>query len=198
MSQEKLPVDCLIPAAGLSSRMGKWKLQIPLNNNCTILGRTVRMAMQVCERVIVVGGYRFDELKEMLLPYEDVILLENSSYESGMLSSIQRGLTAVRQNFFITPVDMPAITEDHYRELYAYSNRNMIVRPVYRDFPGHPIYCPFGIKERILHLQGERLIREFQHWGQIQVPWADETVILDLDTTEDLRKWTISGGESDQ
>ncbi len=53
--------DCLITAAGLSSRMGAWKLMLPYRQS-TILDESLKNALVLCDRIILVVGHRADEL----------------------------------------------------------------------------------------------------------------------------------------
>ena len=189
MTHNKLPYDCLIPAAGMSTRMGQWKLVLPVHDNCSLLERTVETALSVCKRVIVIGGFRFGEMQKMLSSFGEILLLENRDYEKGMLSSIQCGLNAVERDFFITPADMPGITEEHYQRLDSSFDGNKIVRPVFEQKPGHPILCPYSCKEKILALKGERLFSAFKNWDQLQISWEDDSTVADIDTEEDLVHW---------
>ena len=52
-----MDIDCLIPAAGFSSRMGNWKLTLPYKGS-TIIESSIANAMNVCDRAIVVTGHR--------------------------------------------------------------------------------------------------------------------------------------------
>lgn len=191
----KLSVDCIIPAAGYSSRMGRWKPELPVADGCSLLENAINTALNICERVIIVGGFRFGDLQDMLASYENLIILHNPDYENGMLSSVQTGLMAVEQNFFITPVDMPGIREIHYIKLFEYLPGGQVVRPVFEEKPGHPILCPLSYKEKILNCRGSRLINELRHWDVLKLPWGDDSVIADLDTPEDYHKWEAKGGQ---
>jgi len=182
-------VDCIIPAAGYSSRMGSWKLEIPVAGGISLLENAINTAMNICERVIIVGGFRFEDLQNLLAPYHNLIILHNPDYEKGMLSSVQTGLQAVEKDFFITPVDMPGISEIHYKKLFEYLPEGKVVRPVFNDNPGHPILCPLSYKEKIQNCRGKRLIHELRHWDVLEIPWKDDSVLADLDTPEDYLKW---------
>ena len=56
-------IDCIITAAGLSSRMGQWKMMLPWEQG-TILDTSIKNALQFCSRIILVTGYRGNELHE--------------------------------------------------------------------------------------------------------------------------------------
>ena len=188
ISENLIPADCIIPAAGFSSRMNDWKIFLKDKSGQTFLEGTVEKALQVCQRVILVGGYRFEELKNTFSFHERLVVLENPDFAKGMLSSIQKGLVQVENDFFITPVDMPGVNELHYRTLFRLFDRKHVIRPVYREQPGHPILCPLGSKKTILDLKGDRLIKALKHWDIREVPWEDNSVVADIDTPEEYSR----------
>ena len=57
----------IILAAGYSSRMNEWKPAIKINNIPMII-HSIGPMLNVCDRVILVGGYNFDELKKIFTP----------------------------------------------------------------------------------------------------------------------------------
>ncbi len=189
MTENKLAADCIIPAAGFSSRMGKWKPGLLTDGEVSLVERAVRTAQAVCQRVILVGGYRFQEIEKLLEFPNQVILLENREYKTGMLSSIQTGLRVVRRDFFITPVDLPGIGVEHYKRLFERFDGNRIIRPFFKEKPGHPILCPYSYKEKILGLKGTRLITELKKWEYEALSWEDDSPVIDLDTPSDLKEW---------
>lgn len=187
--EELIHADCLIPAAGLSSRMGFWKPGGAVAGKETLLERAVRTALSVCTRVIVVGGYRYEDLLS-LLPRDDRIFpVENRLYEKGMLSSIQAGLSAVEQDFFVYPPDMPLIEASHFRSVWEYRDSCRPVRPVFQGKPGHPIFFPALWKERILKFRGERLQGALREGEVVEIQWEDDSVLFDLDTRESWELW---------
>lgn len=58
-------------AAGLSSRMGKNKLIMNIEGK-TIIERCILGMYEVCERIIVVGGYKIEDIRPILTPYKKV------------------------------------------------------------------------------------------------------------------------------
>lgn len=50
MSNQQRYVDCVMPAAGLSSRMGSWKVMLPYSHH-TILDESIENALRFCSRV---------------------------------------------------------------------------------------------------------------------------------------------------
>ena len=54
-------LDCVIPAAGRSERMGTWKPVLPFGGS-TIIQTVVTAALRARARVILVTGYRAEDL----------------------------------------------------------------------------------------------------------------------------------------
>ncbi|MEM2983495.1 MAG: NTP transferase domain-containing protein, partial [Candidatus Bathyarchaeia archaeon] len=91
----KRRVLAIILAAGKSVRFGKQKLLQPFFGSPLIL-RTIRpfLDFQLIDEVIVVVGFRKDEMIEVLKPYA-VRIVVNEDYERGLSSSILAALPFV-------------------------------------------------------------------------------------------------------
>lgn len=144
-----LDIDCIIPAAGLSSRMGRWKLMLPYNDE-TILEASVKNALAICSRVILIAGYRCDELIEKMRAYPNVSIIVNNDYQQGMLSSIKLGVEHVRSDyFFIAHADMPCIGSGLYNQLWQARGAGSIF-PGDEQYSGHPVLINSLLKPAIL------------------------------------------------
>ncbi|MFW5643082.1 MAG: nucleotidyltransferase family protein [Alkalispirochaeta sp.] len=113
-----LPVDCVVPAAGCSSRMGEFKLLLPYRGR-HLVTHAVRRALAVCRRVIVVTGHRADEVEALLQRHPRITVVRNDGYrDGGMISSIATGAGVVASPwFFVAPGDMPELPEPVFRRL---------------------------------------------------------------------------------
>ncbi|STI34584.1 CTP:molybdopterin cytidylyltransferase [Escherichia coli] len=67
-------IDCIITAAGLSSRMGQWKMMLPWQQG-TILDTSIKNALQFCSRIILVTGYRGNELHERYANQSNITII---------------------------------------------------------------------------------------------------------------------------
>jgi molybdenum cofactor cytidylyltransferase len=131
-------LDCVIVAAGESRRMGDWKLLLPWGPS-TVVQTTVQQALIACGRVILVTGYRGDELERLFGESPQVVCIRNPRFRDGMFSSIQSGVSLVKTGrFFICLADMPLITPDIYRAL-ASADPAPVVRPFCGGQKGHPV-----------------------------------------------------------
>lgn len=201
--KSKLPVCCVVAAAGQSVRMGVWKGELPvpsvplINNKLRsqqvlMVEKVVKAALESCEKVIIVAGEKKSRMRELFTENESLIILENTEFRRGMLSSIQRAMSEVNHDFFIVPMDMPLIDSKHYYKIhreYSISKSSKIFRPVFMDQPGHPVFFPLCWKERILEMKGSSLKSNITEDDQNLVHWEDESVVLDLDTCESYERF---------
>ena len=185
MQQNRLKInaDCIIPAAGLSSRMGCWKLALPFQDS-TILERSVQNARESCEQVIVVAGEHVEQVREILSPYKDVLIIENPHYQLGLLSSIRVGLEYVtRDYFYIAHADMPYIAYDIFAALW---HRRLAgaVFPGNLEHSGHPVLVSSRMMPRIFssHALSMKAILSASH--TIYLALQDESIHLDVDTPD--------------
>nr|WP_236127723.1 NTP transferase domain-containing protein [Cedecea colo] len=133
---------CVMLAAGLSSRMGKWKMMMPWGEG-TILDSALDSALAFCDRVILVTGFRGDELAAWYQGNPAIKVVYNPNYQAGMFSSIQCGVSHIRaQRFFLALGDMPEVTTDVYRTLWARTGRDTCFIPAYEKGKGHPVLLP--------------------------------------------------------
>jgi hypothetical protein len=61
----------VVLAAGLSTRAGRFKMELPLGDR-TLIEHTVLGMREVVRRVVVVGGHRIERLREILRGYDRV------------------------------------------------------------------------------------------------------------------------------
>lgn len=194
-----LTIAGLIPAAGMSRRMGDFK---PLMN---IDGRTViecvvdNMLSASINEIVVVLGHRGEEIRKVLERSEKrkgkLRFAYNSAYEkTHMLDSIQCGLQEIDSCdwFFITPGDMPAISPKTYDLLLeeASKTRKKIVFPTVDGYRKHPPLISGSYINDISVFRGNGL-REY--WSFMQEEIAEVRVFdrgctMDMDLTNDYRK----------
>jgi molybdenum cofactor cytidylyltransferase len=181
-----LSVDCIIPAAGRSERMGKWKPVLPFGSS-TIIATVVVNAIDVCARVILVTGFRGEELGALFADEKRVAVIENPEWERGMFSSIRRGVAAVEADFFfITPGDMPWIRPAVYQSLLACRNAD-VVFPAFGGKRGHPVLFNRKVGEAVLAADPTRgRMRDIaSQFVSMTLAWHDDSILRDIDTTKD-------------
>lgn len=172
----------IILAAGLSSRMGCWKMLLPWGDG-TVLDSAIHNALAFCDNVILVTGHRASELHRRYADREDVALCFNPAYLKGMFSSVQRGVAALSgTHFFVVPGDMPAIDPDVYASLWAHMGP-LCLRPICDGGKGHPVLLPPALIPDILGSAQDGNLRQLmQRHGCENIPVTCKGILWDLDT----------------
>ena len=185
-------------AAGSSTRMGNWKMTLPWGQS-TIVEHSVETALKVCARVILVAGFRAEELIEIFKGWQRVEMVRNNEYEAGMFSSVQRGAQAAREGaFFLALADMPWVGEPIYRHLLQWNRRlstvfdstgeAYAVIPQYGGKKGHPLLLSARMRARILRADVSKTLRDvLAEVPTVIVPVDEQGILHDIDTPEDYR-----------
>lgn len=202
---------CVVPAGGASSRMQDWKPGLSWGKT-TIIEKVVANAKNAGCRVIVVGGYRDSELRRLFTNDEQVILVYNPEWESGMLGSVRLGLrtaaglaslagdSTVAPGCLVTPADMPLIAVQTYRLLLARVQNHPKLPgslfPCHGGQPGHPVWINLNLLPIIEALPADgRLKAYLMRYSYELVPCDDPGISIDLDTPEEYRRYSNPGGE---
>jgi molybdenum cofactor cytidylyltransferase len=167
--------------------MGGWKPLLPFEGS-TIIERVVERALEACSRVILVTGYRSEELATVFRGRPRVSAVENRDWQLGMFSSIRRGVGSVTTSrFFVTLGDMPWIRPEVYHALLCFPPAD-VVFPVFDRVRGHPVLFAARMKEEILRADPETgAMREIAARHRVgELPWNDRSILRDIDTVGDL------------
>lgn len=181
-----MSVECIITAAGLSSRMGKWKMMLPWRDG-TILDASIKNALQFCSGIILVTGYRADELQAHYRRWDNVTLVHNPDYEKGLVSSVITGARAVTSDYcFITAGDLPCLTGDIYRELWEQRGEGALL-PHYQGTPGHPVLIDKISLQQAISRPDIPSMRQALCRGKHRCVALDRPeIIFDIDTPADF------------
>ncbi|MCI8517194.1 MAG: NTP transferase domain-containing protein [Hungatella sp.] len=192
----------VLVAAGLSSRMEAFKPMLPFGNS-TISRHMVTMLKDMgIDPVVVVTGYRGDELREHLF-FTGVRFIKNERFrETQMFDSVQLGIQSISgdcERLLILPIDLPAIMPDTIRQQLMIDAP--IIRTVCRGEPGHPIMLWSEVAESLRGYEGPGGLRgAIEHSGiaitNLEVD--DEGIYRDLDTREqyqELLDWNYQRGQ---
>ena len=143
-----MEVSAVIAAAGLSSRMRDFKPLMLLDGE-TMISRIIGSMRQAdVGEIIVVAGYRGEELKKHLRLMDVRVLMNRRYAETQMLDSLKLGMASLRkpyQRLFLLPGDVPLIQPDTLRSMMAHPGQ--VIRPVNGGKAGHPLmgFPPFWI-----------------------------------------------------
>ncbi len=192
-------IPAVVLAAGTSSRMGRPKANLPLEQGDTFLSRLIRTFREAdVDDVVVVIGHDADRVVESLsatgVPARFV---ENPEYARGQLSSWIKGLNAVDRPgiraALVTLVDVPLVTPgtvravvDRYRQTSA-----PVVRPVRGNEHGHPVLIDrslFDLFRRADPAVGAKTVVRAHASAAGDVEVSDAGAFLDIDTVEDYKR----------
>ncbi len=186
--------SAVIPAAGLSSRMGAFKPLLPLGDR-TVIEASVGSAAPYITTAVAVVGYRADEVKSALRKRfkERLVIAENREYAStDMLRSVQLGLQAMGEcdAFFLLPADMPLIAPQVYEALIAaFDGESDVWYPVIGGRRGHPPLIHARLIPEILAYEGAGGLRAiFSGRRSQEVAVSDSGIMIDLDTPRDYER----------
>lgn len=194
-----MKVNGLIPAAGMSKRMGEFKPLMKTGNKTMIEAVVDQMLEAGVQEITVILGYRGEEIRQVLQAdrrrWNKVRFVYNAAYETTqMLDSVKLGLKAMNECdwFFMVPGDMPGISAATYQTLskQAEACNAKILFPVLEGYRKHPPLISWLCRKDILQFEGNGL-RELwkQYEGEImEIPLSDTGCTMDVDYPEDYRK----------
>ncbi|MEQ8194091.1 MAG: nucleotidyltransferase family protein [Rhodospirillales bacterium] len=200
MTDTPLTVAAVVLAAGRSARMGEVnKLLIDIDGMAMIRRTVERVSASGAAPIIVVTGHEPDRIRAALSGC-DVQFIHNEEFAQGLSTSLKRGLHAVPADAagaVICLGDMPALSARHIARLIdAFHDHRgeAICVPVHRGRRGNPVLWPRRFFSEMQSLSGDTgakslIERNRAHVADVEM--ADEGVLRDIDTPEDLKKfWT--------
>ncbi len=154
-------VTAVVLAAGTSSRMGAAnKLLLPLGGTLIVAHVVEIVRAAPVADVVVVTGHE-QAAVEAALARRPVRLVHNADYDSGMASSIRRGVEAAApetDGIMIVLGDMPLVrvqTVQRLCERFAAASRPAIVAPVRGGRRGHPVLFDAAFRDELRRLRGD-------------------------------------------
>lgn len=191
------PLDIVLLAAGLSSRMGaRNKMLLPY------LGQPLvrHVASQLLEagigRVHVVTGHEAQQT-EAALHGLDVEFVYNPIYETGQMSSVRAGFWALPDStagVMIALGDMPRLEPQDYRriaEAFFHDGGRQIAVPFFEGQRGNPIIIPPRfvpeVADGAFNAGCKKLVRERPD-DVLPVRLASDACLGDIDTPDDYAR----------
>ncbi len=180
----------VIPAAGRGSRFAGplHKLEQPFGGS-TVLGCTVRHAVQTQLPVVVITTEALRPIVSELLAARDIVVLSAFDAARGMGHSIA---TAVAERsgapgWLVLPGDMPLVRPDSLLAVATALEEHAVVYAQHKGRRGHPVGFAAELYSELIALTGDegarRLMARYPAQGQ---ELDDPGVLLDVDTAADL------------
>ena len=169
--------------------MGRAKAHLPAGPNGrsfvdTITG-TLAGAGVAAVRIVVAHG----------LPEPPRYCVVNPDPSAGMLSSVQCGLRAFREELdavFVWPVDHPLVERDTVIAMIAAAKNTgaPIIVPTHAGRRGHPVLFVARLFPELLSADRSLGARSVVHAhdDRLELPVADGGVVVDIDTPEDYAR----------
>ena len=185
-------VVALLLAAGRSRRMGAFKPLLPFGKTTVIHSCLNNLREGGVPDVVVVAGYRAEELKARLDDVDFDSLRLNADPESEMSASIVcgvRALPATARAVLIALTDQPAIPPAVISSILdAWRAGARLVIPQYNKRGGHPVLVDLEFREQLFRLDPQLGLKAFfdAHKNQVQRLTVDSSYIArDMDTWDD-------------
>lgn len=194
--QSALRTAGIITAAGLSSRMGSFKPLLPFAGKTFIETGVANLQQAGAMPVIVVVGFRAEEIKARFIQQREMIFVTNDNYQNGdMLESVKIGLNKASgcDAVYVMPGDMPAIAVGTFRKVRNCMEETgaKVVFPTMGGKRRHPPLIRSACFSAIENYNGEGGLRgALQQFGEETacIPVDDIGCTLDADTWEDYLK----------
>jgi molybdenum cofactor cytidylyltransferase len=182
-------ISAIILAAGLSSRMGRNKLLLPIGKQSVIEHVVEAVSKSHVDEIIVVLGKDAEDIGAVLEGFEIKIVL-NSDYEKGQSSSVKAGIKTINNHaegalFFMG--DQPMIKVKLINDIIDEFNKGQssIVVPTYKNKRGNPVLFSRCWFTELNQVQGDKGGREILNNNLDQVQFieiSDELFFQDVDT----------------
>ena len=188
-------ICAVVLGAGLSSRMGAQKLLLPFGGKTVIAHIVDQLFASSVDHVYVVVGHQGRKVGEELSGRK-VTIVENSAYESGMLSSVRCGLSHLPENcsaILVALGDQPSITPqlvDKMLEAFAATEKRILV-PLYNGRRGHPLLISKSYRDEVLTGFDDVGLRGLLHAHPedvFELTVSSSAVLSDMDCPEDYRR----------
>ncbi len=200
-----MKLDGLLISAGLSGRMGAFKPLMDYKGEPFVVA-IVRKLLQVCNRVIVVTGYKNDEVESLLNSQFSILNSQlenrlesvfNQDFNKGMFTSLQAGLKKMIDSDWALYhfVDQPFHSEKFYEELILQIDHSADwIQPVYKGKEGHPVIFRKTIFERILTSPSNIMLRTIRDDEVTKKKYWEcgySQILKDFDTKEDIENFHL-------
>ena len=186
-------ISAILLAAGQSKRMnGENKLAKEIQGIPLIKLSVKNILASSINELIIVLGHQKEIIEQLIEKNEKIKYVFNENFESGMASSIKKGLNNLSektQTFFICLGDMPMVSSDIYNQLIKSKYKKEIIIPTYKGQQGNPVLFDKSMKEKIMNITGDvgaKKIFELNKDKILNLEINDQNVIKGFNTQGDF------------
>ena len=195
MSKSLVKMTAIVPAAGMSVRMGQNKLLLNYRGKPLVAHAVDILLESKVDEVVVVLGHEAEKVREGLTG-RPVRFIENPDYRLGLSTSVRAGFEAISSGsgaIMIYLADQPLLEAEEVNSLiraYAEARKTnkSIVVPFFRGRRGNPVILDCSYKEAVLDVVGDTGCRRVikRHPDQVLVVEMEtDHAVRDVDTMED-------------
>jgi molybdenum cofactor cytidylyltransferase len=186
-------IAAVLLAAGKSERMGRFKQLLPIDGKTFVEACADNLLASTAAEVVVVTGHNEAAVRAALADRR-LRMVNNPDYESGMASSIRRGVESVAipaSGFLIALADQPLIGPDVLNQIISeYEHKSPLVMiPTYQGRKGHPIVLGAALKQELISMDleiGLRQVTQAHADSTRFVAVASDSILIDFDSPGDL------------
>ncbi|QDT31201.1 nucleotidyltransferase family protein [Thalassoglobus polymorphus] len=193
-------IHVVIPAAGVSRRMGQPKLLMQLNGE-TLIERLVRQLSMFQFASISVLARKSDELLHRAILRSQARLVLPDHDPAEMRESVELLIQDLQDSFapsdndgwLLIPADHPILEPHTLTQLIAHcaASPDQIVLPTHQGRRGHPTLFPWSAASclaKIPHDQGLNWLTRHSDFTVQEVACEEESILWDIDTPEDFER----------
>ena len=190
----------VVPAAGLSRRMGRPKLLLPWRGRTVVEHLFEAWRAGGVERIVVVVRRDDAALIELCLAAA-VELVTPDVDPPDMKWSVRHALARIRERWspsnadawLLAPADQPRLSPTVIRTLVAaHCQRHAgdaILVPTWRERRGHPVLFPWSLAAEVDELPEDSGVNRLLKTHQVvELAVDDDAIVEDLDTPDDYRR----------
>lgn len=190
----------IVPAAGLSRRMGQDKLSLPWDHSRTVLGATLDgWAASGVGQILVVLRADQSELRDRHAEVPRIHFVVTAAPPPEMKDSVRAALAYCRQKlapdagaaWLLAPADMPRLPSRVVDTLLAAHDPQApaILKPSIQGRHGHPVLFPWQLADVVDRLPAHEGVNALSRNREVrEIPCCDPAIFDDIDTREDYRR----------
>ena len=197
----------VVPAAGLSQRMGEPKLLLPWRSE-RVIDAVLHIWSASVDQVVVVVRADDKRLAEACCEH-DIHLVQPVIAPPTMKDSIKVAVDWINANFsplatdswLLAPADQPRLSGEVIAGLLAAHERNpkSVKLPIVDGRRGHPVLFPWSAVDRLPSIPADKGVNALLDQLAVERLSFDHQEILDdLDTPDDYRRLIREDGKSEQ
>ena len=177
-------MECVILAAGSSSRLGMDKALVDVGSQTLISWISRRLSSRVANITIVANESNFAEISKIV---SDVNVILNRNPHEGRTGSLKVGIDSIDSSrvkdyrLLVVPVDRPGFSDSTLDHLICSEETCC---PMKKGRGGHPLMLTFEDVDKVRRSSANSPLREVIEASRFEV--LDRFLELNIDTPEDI------------